>query len=49
MCQEIVESTCDKLRPIIFSETVENDYVNDTLTIGTSLFELYLSLQRLCQ
>jgi len=41
----MVETTCDKLKPVIFVENSANDYVNDTLAIGTALFELYISLQ----
>ena len=35
-----------RLRPVIFSE-VESDkeYINNSMTIGTGLFELYLALQ----
>ena len=43
--REIIETTCDKLKPVIFVENSSNDYVNDTLAIGTALFELYLALQ----
>ncbi|TRY76437.1 hypothetical protein TCAL_00056 [Tigriopus californicus] len=47
VAKDLVESTCDKLRPIIFSENSDNNYVSDTLAIGTSLFELYLALQQM--
>ena len=50
VCRELVETTCDKLKPIIYSESsAENDYVNDTMTIGTSLFELYLLLKQMTE
>ena len=50
VCKDLVESTCDKLKPIIYNEnSAENDYVNDTMTIGTSLFELYLLLKQMTE
>ena len=42
--RDLVETSCDKLRPVIFASQ-KNDYVDDTMTTGTTLFELYLSLQ----
>jgi len=50
LCREFVEETCDKLRPVIFSE-IDNDkeYINNSMTIGTGLFELYLALQSLAK
>ena len=42
----IIEIFFFRLRPVIFSE-VDNDkeYVNNSMTIGTGLFELYIALQ----
>ena len=39
-----------RLRPVIFSE-IDNDkeYINNSMTIGTGLFELYLALQSLAK
>jgi len=50
LCRDFVEETCDKLRPVIFSE-IDNDkeYINNSMTIGTGLFELYLALQSLAK
>ena len=42
---ELIESSCDKLRPVIY-ENANNDYVDETITTGTTLFELYLALQQ---
>jgi hypothetical protein len=42
--RELVETTCDKLKPVIY-ESNNNDYVEDTIAIGTALFEAYLNLQ----
>lgn len=48
--KEIIQEACQKLRPISYSEDSENCYyVNETLTIGTSLFELYLILQQIAK
>ena len=47
VARELIESTSEKLKPIVFTEQPENEYVSDTLTIGTSLFELYLMLQQM--
>jgi len=46
LCRDFIEETCDKLRPVIFSE-MDNDkeYINNSMAIGTGLFELYLALQ----
>mgnify|MGYP001206291557 CR=1 FL=1 len=44
---ELIETSCDKLRPVIFGS--DNDYVDDTMTTGTTLFELYLALQQFCE
>jgi len=50
LCRDFVEETCDKLRPVIFSE-LDNDkeYINNSMTIGTGLFELYLALQSIAK
>ena len=45
---ELIESSCDKLRPVIY-ENANNDYVDETITTGTTLFELYLALQQFCK
>lgn len=48
LTKNFVEETCDQLRPVIFTERDnDNDYINNTMTIGTGLFELYLALQHL--
>ncbi|XP_040580539.1 protein unc-13 homolog 4B [Lepeophtheirus salmonis] len=47
LCSPLVEETCGQLKPLIFSEDDgESEYINDTLNLGTNLFELYLALQR---
>ncbi len=43
--RDLIETSCDKLRPVIFGNN-DNDYVDDTMTTGTTLFELYLALQQ---
>lgn len=50
LCRDFVEETCDKLRPVIFTE-LDNDkeYINNSMTVGTGLFELYLALQSLAK
>ena len=50
--REIVVSTCERLRPIAYSSSAEEDEderaaVAETVNVGTSLFELYLSLQHM--
>ena len=50
--REIVVSTCERLRPIAYSQSSEEDEeeraaVAETVNVGTSLFELYLSLQHM--
>ena len=45
--KELIESSCDRLKPIAFTEDFENDYVIDTMNLGTSLFELYLLMQQM--
>ena len=39
-----------RLRPVIFSE-MDNDkeYINNSMTIGTGLFELYIALQSIAK
>lgn len=39
-----------RLRPVTFSE-VDNDkeYINNSMTIGTGLFELYIALQSIAK
>ena len=43
--RDLVETSCDKLKPVIFGNN-NTDYVDDTITTGTTLFELYLALQQ---
>ena len=39
-----------RLRPVIFTELDQDrEYINNAMTIGTSLFELYLALQSLAK
>ena len=50
--REMVVSTCERLRPIAYSQSAEEDEeeraaVTETVNVGTSLFELYLSLQHM--
>ncbi len=45
LAHELTETTCDKLKPVVFKADANNDYVNDTMAVGTGLFELYLALQ----
>ena len=53
--REMVVSTCERLRPIVYSQAVEEAADNEdervaiaeTINVGTSLFELYLSLQHM--
>lgn len=49
VAKELVESTSEDLKPIVFKENEESEHVNNTLAIGTSLFELYLSLQQMAK
>ena len=46
--RDLIETSCEKLRPVIFGNE-NNDFVEDTMTTGTTLFELYLSLQQFCK
>ena len=55
----MVVSTCERLRPIVYSqaaeeeeggddhEDIERAAIAETINVGTSLFELYLSLQHM--
>ena len=51
----MVVSTCERLRPIAYSQAVEDSVdsederaaIAETINVGTSLFELYLSLQHM--
>ena len=53
--REMVVSTCERLRPIVYSQAVEEAPDNEderaaiaeTINVGTSLFELYLSMQHM--
>ena len=51
--REMVVSTCERLRPIAYSQSAEEEdeeeraAVTETVNVGTSLFELYLSLQHM--
>lgn len=50
LCRDFIEETCDKLRPVIFSEIdTDKDYINNSMAIGTGLFELYLALQSMAR
>ena len=48
-------SACERLRPIVYSQAVEEALDNEdekaaiteTINVGTSLFEMYLSLQHM--
>lgn len=49
LCQPVIQEVCQKLKPLTFTaeDTIpENQYENDPLSMGTTLFELYLALQR---
>ncbi|KAJ8881430.1 hypothetical protein PR048_017911 [Dryococelus australis] len=47
MAKEVVVDVCKKLKPLKFNERPEDGiYDNEPITMGTTLFELYLDLQR---
>ncbi|XP_063220892.1 protein unc-13 homolog 4B isoform X3 [Bacillus rossius redtenbacheri] len=47
MAKEVVMDVCKTLRPLKFNERPEDGiYDNEPITMGTTLFELYLDLQR---
>ena len=53
--RDLVVSACERLRPIVYSQAVEEALDNEdekaaiteTINVGTSLFEMYLSLQHM--
>jgi len=53
MVKPVVEDVCEKVKPLRFdeSQTLSNGTANgrsdEPLSTGTTLFELYLALQRL--
>nr|CAD7579867.1 unnamed protein product [Timema californicum] len=47
LTEEVVTEVCKTLKPLKFNDRPGDDiYDNDPLTMGTTLFELYLILQR---
>ncbi|XP_059472886.1 protein unc-13 homolog 4B isoform X2 [Neocloeon triangulifer] len=47
LVQPVVQDTCMSLKPLKFNEDpAQGIYDNDSITMGTSLFELYIGLQR---
>jgi hypothetical protein len=49
MVQPQVAETCKKLKPLKFNERPEDGICeNEHVTMGTALFELYITLQRFC-
>lgn len=47
LIEPVVKATCKSLKPLKFNEDpAEGIHDNDSITMGTSLFELYLTLQR---
>lgn len=51
MCEPFITQVCMNLRPINFKENGEfgTDNDNDPLAMGTSLFELYVEIQKFSQ
>jgi len=46
VCSEFISEICEQLQPVIYTDlSCKDDYVSNTIAIGTSLFELYLALQ----
>ncbi|XP_065338040.1 protein unc-13 homolog 4B isoform X3 [Cloeon dipterum] len=47
LVEPVVQQTCKNLKPLRFNEDpTQGLYDNDDITMGTSLFELYIALQR---
>jgi len=42
----VVTELCEGLKPIIMRDTIQSEEPTNSLSVGTSLFELYLMLQR---
>ena len=44
--RDLIDKACDDMKPILFNEEEKENVLKPSLTVGTQLFELYLSLQQ---
>ncbi|XP_025408650.1 protein unc-13 homolog 4B isoform X2 [Sipha flava] len=49
MCEPFITRICMNMKPINFEDNVRSEVDNDPLAMGTSLFELYMGIQKFAE
>lgn len=49
MCEPFIKCVCMNMKPINYEDNGQSEIDNDPLATGTSLFELYIGIQKFAE